>query len=103
MKVNSIHFVGIKGVGMAPLAVIAKEAGMKVTGSDIEETFITDEILKKAKIIPLIGFSKDYIADPNLVITTGAHGGFNNIEVRQARKKEEYRLQERTAKLQQRP
>ncbi|MDO8621243.1 MAG: UDP-N-acetylmuramate--L-alanine ligase [Candidatus Levybacteria bacterium] len=88
MKINSIHFVGIKGVGMTPLAVIAKEAGMKVSGSDIGETFITDEILKKAKIIPLVGFSKNHIGNPDLVITTGAHGGFTNVEVIEAKKKE---------------
>ncbi len=87
MKISSIHFVGIKGVGMTPLAVIAKEAGMKVSGSDIGETFITDEILKKAKITPLVGFSKNHIEDPDLVITTGAHGGFTNAEVIEAKKK----------------
>lgn len=87
MKIKSIHFVGIKGVGMTPLAVIAKEAGMEVSGSDIGETFITDEVLKKAKIIPLIGFSKSHVGDVDLIITTGAHGGFNNVEVRGAKRK----------------
>lgn len=86
-NIKSIHFVGIKGVGMTPLAVIAKEAGMKVSGSDIGETFITDEILKKAKITPLVGFSKDHIKNPDLIITTGAHGGFTNEEVLEAKKK----------------
>ena len=87
MKIKSIHFVGIKGVGMTPLAIIAKEAGMKVSGSDIGEEFITDELLKKAGITPLVGFSKDHIESPDLVIATGAHGGFNNVEVLQARRK----------------
>lgn len=87
-KLKYIHFVGIKGVGMAPLAIIAKEAGMKVSGSDIEDKFITDELLGKAGIAPLIGFSKAHIKNPDLVITTGAHGGFDNIEVVEARKKE---------------
>ena len=87
MKIKSIHFVGIKGVGMTPLAIIAKEARMKVSGSDIGEEFITDELLKKAGITPLVGFSKDHIESPDLVIATGAHGGFNNVEVLQARRK----------------
>lgn len=76
-----IHFVGIKGVGMTPLAIIAKEAGFQVTGSDIEEEYITDEPLKKAGITPLIGFSPDYLGNAGLVITTGAHGGYDNPEV----------------------
>ncbi len=87
MKVNSIHFVGIKGVGMTPLAIIAKEAGVKVSGSDIADEFITDSVLKNAGIIPLIGFSKGHVGNVNLVITTGAHGGFNNVEVLEAKRK----------------
>jgi len=86
-KIKSIHFVGIKGVGMTPLAIIAKEAEMKVTGSDIEEEFITDVSLKNAKIASLIGFSKENVKDADLVIATGAHGGFGNIEVLEAKRK----------------
>lgn len=83
---SSIHFVGIKGVGMAPLAIIAKEAGFNVSGCDINETFITDEPLKKAGIISQIGFFEQHVKDVDLVITTGAHGGFENIEVVAAKK-----------------
>ncbi len=87
MKVKSIHFVGIKGVGMTPLAIIAKEAGMNVSGSDVKDEFITDNELKKAGIRPKVGFAANNVGDVDLVITTGAHGGFNNIEVLEARKK----------------
>jgi len=86
-KIKSIHFVGIKGVGMTPLAIIAKEAEIKVSGSDTADEFITDVVLKKAGIIPLVGFSKTHILNPDLVITTGAHGGFNNPEVLEAKRK----------------
>lgn len=70
---------------MTPLAIIAKEAGCKVTGSDIEEEFITDAALKKAGIIPYAGFSTEHINNPDLVITTGAHNGFDNVEVKRAK------------------
>ena len=86
-KIKSIHFVGIKGVGMTPLAIIARQAGVSVTGSDIVDEFITDEPLKKAGIVPLVGFSKNHVGNPDLVITTGANGGFNNIEVLEAKRK----------------
>ena len=43
---------------MAPLAIIAKEAGFKVTGCDIDEEFITDISLKNANINFSVGFSK---------------------------------------------
>ena len=85
--VQSIHFVGIKGVGMTPLAIIAKEAGVRVSGSDIKDEFITDDLLKKKNIRPFVGFSKSHVGYPDLVIATGAHGGFENVEVLEARKK----------------
>jgi UDP-N-acetylmuramate--alanine ligase len=84
-KPSSIHFVGIKGVGMTPLAIIAKEAGIVVTGSDIDEDFITDEPLRMAGITPLKGFSPEHVGDADLVITTGAHGGYDNVEVKLAK------------------
>jgi UDP-N-acetylmuramate--alanine ligase len=87
MKYKNIHFVGIKGVGMAPLAVIAKEAGCSVTGSDVDATFITDVALSAAGITPMVGFSPDHILDAQLVITTGAHGGMDNIEVQEAKER----------------
>lgn len=81
-KVKRIHFVGIKGVGMTPLAIIAKEAGIAVSGSDIDERFITDQALESKGIKSLVGFSPEHItSDIELVITTGAHGGFDNPEV----------------------
>ncbi len=80
-KKKSIHFVGIKGVGMTPLAIIAKEAGFNISGCDIDEAFITDECLLKNNIKPLIGFSKEHLKNVDLVITTGAHGGIDNEEV----------------------
>ncbi len=85
-KIKHIHFVGIKGVGMTPLAIIAKEAGFKVTGCDIDREFITDESLKKAGIIPQIGFDASHVSDADLIITTGAHGGFDNVENIEAKK-----------------
>lgn len=87
MKKLNVHFIGIKGVGMTPLAIIAKEAGFTVTGSDIEEQFITDAVLKKAGIVPQVGFKEENIKNPDLVITTGAHGGYDNPETIAAKTK----------------
>lgn len=81
-NLKHIHFVGIKGVGMTSLALCALDLGIQVTGSDIEEVFVTDEILKKRGITWSIRFSQNNLSPkPDLVITTGAHGGFNNPEV----------------------
>ncbi len=87
-KPKSIHFVGIKGVGMTPLAIIAKEAGIMVTGSDVSETFITDVPLERAGIQPFPGFSPEHVGNVDLVITTGAHGGYDNPEVIAAKERD---------------
>jgi len=42
-----IHFVGIKGTGMAALVEIFFHKGAVITGSDVSERFYTDEILEK--------------------------------------------------------
>jgi UDP-N-acetylmuramate--alanine ligase len=87
-KIKNIHLLGIKGVGMTPLAIIAKEAGFKVSGCDLDEEFITEPLLKKAGIEPLLGFSEDHLSTCDLLITTGAHGGFENIEAVRAKELE---------------
>lgn len=85
--IQKIHFVGIKGVGMAPLAIIAKEAGFKVSGSDVMEDFVTEEPLRKAGIRDISSFSAKNVEDADLVICTAAHGGFDNVEVTSAKEK----------------
>ncbi len=87
-NVKRIHFVGIKGVGVAPLAIYAKQAGVIVSGSDIEDEFITDLPLKEAGISWTVGFdSKDLPDKLDLVIATGAHGGMTNSQVAEAKKR----------------
>lgn len=85
-KVRSIHFVGIKGVAMAALAIYFKEKGMRVTGCDVAEEFPTDYELKKAKIHPDIGFEPRFGEKnkPDVVIYTGAHNGRDNPVVKAA-------------------
>ena len=48
------HFIGIKGAGMSSLAVILKQLGNKVQGSDIDKHFFTEKELIKndIKILP---------------------------------------------------
>ena len=90
---RKIYFMGIKGVGMATLAIIAKQAGFIVAGSDVEEEFITDKILKDAGIDIHVGFKKENVDDffgtnpkeEYLLIATAAHEGFNNVEAEWAR------------------
>lgn len=87
-QVKRIHFVGIKGVAMSALAILAKEQGIAVTGSDVSEEFPTDTILKRFHITPFVGFKTEHLKhNPDIVIYTGAHNGRKNIEVVAAQKK----------------
>jgi len=94
-KLKHVHFVGIKGVGMTALAVYACEMGKTVTGSDVAEEFVTDEALKVLNITVFEEFNGSkyqklagkYKPDELLVVTTGAHQGFNNPEVKFAQGK----------------
>src|SRR3990167_557518 len=80
-KLKRAHFTGIKGVGMTSLALCLDDMGIKVGGSDTGELFVTDEVLKGREIEWKEGFSeKNLVPLPDLVITTGAHGGLTNPE-----------------------
>jgi len=91
--IKKIFFVGVKGVGMAPLAMIAKEAGFEIAGSDVADEFITNIWLKKKEIKVFEDFQTEYIqeffSDTSkalcMVVTTGAHKGFDNPQVIWAR------------------
>lgn len=67
---------------MSALAVYAKQLAIKVTGSDVEEEFVTDKILKKAGIVCFKGFNARHLkARPDKVIISAAYGE-ENPEVR---------------------
>lgn len=95
VSAKNIFFIGIKGVGMAPLAIIAKQAGFNIAGSDIPDEFITDISLNNEEILVFENFDiedikmffEHYESDESLVITTGAHKGFDNPQAIWAKQK----------------
>ncbi|MBI2049340.1 UDP-N-acetylmuramate--L-alanine ligase [Candidatus Roizmanbacteria bacterium] len=70
-QIKSVFFLGIKGVAMANLALILKKMGKNVTGSDTDESQITDKLPKNV----------------DLVVYSAAHGGINNPQVVEAKKR----------------
>ena len=46
-KSELIHFVGIGGIGMSGLALIMKELGFKIQGSDISSNKNIERLKKK--------------------------------------------------------
>lgn len=87
-RAKNIFVVGIKGVAMANLALILKKMGKHVSGSDLEEEFITDELLRQNSISYSIGFVPFVLPkNTDLVIYSAAHGGTNNPQVVEAKKR----------------
>ena len=62
LKGVHIHFVGIKGTGMAALVEILFHAGAIITGSDVSERFYTDEIIEKLGL-KAVEFSENNITE----------------------------------------
>lgn len=82
--INSIFIVGIKGAGMANLAVILNQMGKNIFGWDVDEAFPTDCLLTKNNISFTTDHSTPLNDDINLVVYSAAHSGKDNIFVKQA-------------------
>jgi len=79
-----VHMVGIKGTGMTALAQLLVSKGVILTGSDVEETFYTDEILKKL-YVPVYLFNYENIkSDIKLIIYSAAYNFEENEELKRA-------------------
>ena len=83
-KSELIHFVGIGGIGMSGLALIMKELGFKVQGSDILNNK-NIERLKKNKIKVTIGHNKQNIKKSTIIVISSAIQK-NNTEYSEAKK-----------------
>ena len=84
-KSELIHFVGIGGIGMSGLAIIMKELGFKVQGSDIS-TNKNIERVKQKKIKIFIGHKKQNISKSTILVISSAIKK-NNPEILFAKKR----------------
>ncbi len=78
-----VHLVGIGGVSMRPLGLVLRAMGMQVTGSDMNASVSTDELIAKG-IHVCIGHSAENVADAGCVIRTAAAHN-DNPEIAAAR------------------
>ena len=84
-KTETVHFVGIGGIGMSGLALIMKSLGFKIKGSDVAYNK-NIERLKKNNIKVVIGHKKKNIDKSTIVVISSAIKK-NNPEYREAFKK----------------
>ena len=91
MKINLgkkeiIHFIGIGGIGMSGLALIMKQLGFKIQGSDISVNK-NIERLKKSNIKIFTKHKISNLNKANIIVISSAIKN-NNIELNTAKKKD---------------
>ena len=84
-KSELIHFVGIGGIGMSGLALIMKDLGFKVQGSDIANNKNIERV-KQKKINIFIGHKKQNVNKSTILVISSAIK-MNNPEVKYAKKR----------------
>jgi UDP-N-acetylmuramate--alanine ligase len=84
-ELGRIHFVGIGGVGMAPVARVALERGLPVSGSDIKRTPTVDELEHDGAIISLGQRPENLDGVDTVVVSTGLRA--DNVEILAAKER----------------
>jgi UDP-N-acetylmuramate--alanine ligase len=85
-RIKKVYFIGIKGAGMAAVAKILQARGVEVSGSDTDEIFFTDQILRQSNIKFYEKFSlKNVPQYADLAVYSTAYNEANNVEFRAAK------------------
>ena len=85
----SFYFIGIKGSGMSSLAMLIKEKGYEVKGSDVEEYIFTQEELKR-KGVEILNFNKNNFDKDDIVVIGHKFINSDNEEVVKAKKENKW-------------
>jgi len=85
MKGRKLHFIAIGGAGMSGLALVCRQLGAEVTGSDRAESSYTER-LRAAGIEPMIGHDADRVPEGSEVVISTAIAD-DNPELARARER----------------
>ena len=61
LRGGTVHLVGAKGTGMSALAEILCGLGLDLSGSDVADSFYTDEVLRRLPIRLKTGFRAENV------------------------------------------
>ena len=78
-----VHFIGIGGIGMSGIAEILLTLGMKVSGSDLRRSSVTDRLAQMGATI-YEGHEAGHVGDASVIVTSSAVSA-SNPEVVEAR------------------
>ena len=79
-----IHVVGIGGIGMSGIAILLKERGYEITGSDVKESPMVKK-LKESGIRVWIGHERKNVHGADVVVRSSAVKD-DNVEVEEAKR-----------------
>ncbi len=65
-----IHFIGVGGIGMSALALLLKDAGVAVQGSDISTSYITEKLIDHDVAVFFGHDAKNISSDISLIVKT---------------------------------
>ena len=86
-KPKKIHFIGIGGVGMSGIALVAKSRGVEVSGSDMKESRATKRLVD-AGVEVMIGHDAANLADDLDAVVISSAIPERNPELAAARKRD---------------
>ena len=70
-RIKKLHFVGIGGIGMSGIAELLLNQGFQITGSDLNQTEITENLVKKGARIAK-GHDPELIRGCDVVVKSSA-------------------------------
>ena len=71
-KVKKIHFVGIGGIGMSGIAELLLNLDFEISGSDIQDSDIIQNLIKKGAKIFTDGHKAENIGDSEVLVYSSA-------------------------------
>jgi UDP-N-acetylmuramate--alanine ligase len=71
LKTTKLHFIGIGGIGMSGIAEVLLDLGYKVSGSDLNNSSVTDNLSNKGAEI-FLGHAAENVTDATLVVYSSA-------------------------------
>lgn len=70
-KCESLHFIGLGGIGMSALARVALQKGIRVEGSDVQSSALLEALQNEGAILK-IGHRADNLTSPSAIVYTSA-------------------------------
>lgn len=70
--IESVHFIGIGGVGMSGIARVAHDQGLRVSGSDLRQSKYTDQLVEAGITVSIGHDAKNVAYRPDIVVISTA-------------------------------